>query len=81
MQLPGVKKYPRRPKGYIDAAEVSRLLDITRQTLWRYRTEAGSDFPEGQLVDGKLWFPEAAVRRWAAERGRPVDKPWITERV
>lgn len=72
------KKYPDRPAGHINVAEVCRILGISRPTLYRYRE--ADDFPPARESGNQLWFEESAIREWAERRiGRPLESPRITE--
>lgn len=71
------KKYPDRPEGRINVAEVCRVLGVSRATLYRYRE--AEDFPASVDAGGQAWFDEAAIRQWAERRsGRPLEVSWIT---
>jgi len=71
------KKYPERPDGHINVAEVCRVLGVSRATLYRYRE--ANDFPVPVEMGGQVWYSELAIRQWAERRaGRPLEVPWIT---
>lgn len=69
------KKFQRRPEGGLTVTEASKLLGISRATLYRYKEEP--DFPADFQEDGQVWYREAELRSWAASRG--VELPPLSK--
>jgi len=59
---------------YVPASELARELDVSRQTLWRWRREkkipAGHRFRNGMIVFSEI---EAEAVRRHAQRLEPLD--------
>jgi predicted DNA-binding transcriptional regulator AlpA len=54
---------PRDPI-LISGPSLRRLLDISAVTLWRWRNDEKAEFPTATIINGRLYFPWAAVQAW-----------------
>ena len=56
----------------IGAAEIARMLGVSRQRMQQLVAKPDFPRPEAELAMGKVWSAEA-VREWARQSGRLAD--------
>jgi hypothetical protein len=52
------------PPELIMAARLSKRLGISNVTLWRWRHDERFGFPEGKLINRRVYFPWHKVAAW-----------------
>jgi predicted DNA-binding transcriptional regulator AlpA len=53
---------------FIPGPKLRAKLGISAVTLWRWRHNQTSDFPAAKVINGRLYFPLAAVTAWLAKQ-------------
>jgi predicted DNA-binding transcriptional regulator AlpA len=54
---------------FIPGPKLRAKLGISAVTLWRWRHDKESGFPAPKVINGRLYFPVAAVSAWIARQG------------
>jgi predicted DNA-binding transcriptional regulator AlpA len=54
------------PGALISGPKLRKLLSISPVTLWRWRRDKNAGFPVPKEINGRLYFPAAAVAAWLA---------------
>jgi predicted DNA-binding transcriptional regulator AlpA len=49
---------------FIPGPKLRAKLGISAVTLWRWRHDKASGFPNAKLINGRLYFPLHAVSTW-----------------
>jgi predicted DNA-binding transcriptional regulator AlpA len=52
----------------IPGPKLRAKLGISAVTLWRWRHDEACDFPAPKVINGRLYFPLAAVSDWLARQ-------------
>ena len=60
------------PHHLVGAAEIGRMLGLSRQRITQLASEAGFPTPEVELASGRVW-KRAAIEKWARETGREIS--------
>jgi len=53
---------------FIPGPKLRAKLGISAVTLWRWRHDCTSPFPAAKVINGRLYFPLAAVTTWIANK-------------
>jgi predicted DNA-binding transcriptional regulator AlpA len=56
----------------ISGPKLRAKLGISAVTLWRWRHDEACDFPAPKVINGRLYFPLAAVSDWLARQQEPA---------
>jgi predicted DNA-binding transcriptional regulator AlpA len=63
---------PRAPtsdvEDFIPGPKLRAKLGISAVTLWRWRHDEACNFPAPKVINGRLYFPLAAVSDWLARQ-------------
>jgi predicted DNA-binding transcriptional regulator AlpA len=60
--------FPIDPNELIPGPKLRAKLGISAVTLWRWRHDESSEFPVPKVINGRLYFPVAAVTAWLARQ-------------
>jgi len=53
---------------FIPGPKLRARLGISAVTLWRWRHDPAVGFPVPKIINGRLYFPSAAVATWLAKQ-------------
>jgi hypothetical protein len=57
---------------FIPGPKLRAKLNISAVTLWRWRHDRTDPFPAPKIINGRLYFPLAAVTTWIANKPERV---------
>lgn len=63
-----VKPAADNSSAWVSGPKVRELLDISAPTLWRWRHDKVVGFPPAKEINGRLYFPLAALTAWQSKQ-------------